>query len=62
MTMIDGQLWQRCVQCENLVPASARNYFGVCLECAPPVVPDAEPEPEEIEIAAADVGELQEET
>ena len=58
MTTINGQLWQRCVECENLVPAPARNYSGLCPDCAP--VPDTEPE--RLEIAAGDVGELQEVT
>ena len=41
MTTIDGQLWQRCVECETLVPAPARNYAGLCFNCAP--VPEPEP-------------------
>ena len=58
MTTINGQLWQRCVECENLVPAPTRNYSGLCPDCAP----SPEPVPETMEIAAGDVGELQEVT
>ena len=60
MTTIDGQLWQRCVECGNLVPAGARNFYGVCLVCAPPAA--LQPPAEDLEeIAAGDVGEPSEE-
>ena len=59
MTTIDGQLWQRCVECETLVPAPTRNYSGVCLTCAPPAAePPIDELVETVEITADDVGEL----
>lgn len=54
MTTINGQLWQRCVDCETLVPAALRTFAGLCPDCAP--APEAPAE--EIAIAAGDVGEL----
>ena len=59
MTTINGQLWQRCVECETLVPASSRNHGGLCLVCAPPAVqPPQEGPADTLEIAADDAGEM----
>ena len=59
MTTINGQLWQRCVECEDLVPAPTRDYTGLCPNCAP-APPEPEPETEPMEITAAEVGEITE--
>ncbi|MCH8989851.1 MAG: hypothetical protein IIA92_13730 [Chloroflexi bacterium] len=58
MTTIDGQLWQRCVECETLVPAPARNYAGLCPNCAAAPEPEAvdQDQGETMEITAGDVG------
>ena len=59
MTTINGQLWQRCVECDTLVPAPTRTYAGLCSSCAPPLPePAAEDLVETMELTADDVGEL----
>lgn len=62
MTTIDGQLHQRCVECEKLVPAAFRNFAGQCPDCAPALAVEDQDQDqgETMEITADDVGEATE--